>query len=132
MPSASTSAHGCPTPLRVPEPPPPPPPPIQFSPLDLPLEEAVEFVYTVVVERCGSCVLLAGCTYMYIQGSVQKDCLLQHVVRWRERLLQGVEEEGLSSSPPSWTRDMEQWLSGVRLDGVELSTSSSGIAVLRH
>ena len=57
----------------------------------------------------------------YIQGIVQKDRLLQHVMRWRARLQEG--EGVLPQCEPQWTSEIEQWLSAIRLDGVNLTTS---------
>ena len=73
-------------------------------------------------------------THTHTQGVLQKEALLRHVLQWRERLeAQGSEVAGkgwgqerieldqLPKSGPEWNRDLEQWLSALRMGGVSLS-----------
>ena len=47
-------------------------------------------------------------------------------MEWRERLEKRGEED-LPKRGPDWTREMEQWLATVRLDGLQLSAKSGGV-----
>ena len=55
---------------------------------------------------------------------MQRDQLLQCLLEWRERLEGGEGRGDVPECGPDWSREMGHWLMNIRLDGLQLSTTS--------
>ena len=62
---------------------------------------------------------MASCSYLLLQGEVEKERLLELVLAWKERVEGGLGE--LPKKGPDWSTALGQWLAKTRMDGVTVT-----------
>ena len=79
---------------------------------------------------CNYSIMLIASSYLLLQGDLKKEQLLKLVLLWEKRVMNALVK--LPEKYPVWSTALGQWLSEIRMDGVEVTQTPGRLLIVCH